>query len=338
MNSIEKIEQLVSQLSTTNNNLSLILPQLFPIALECKDYTGFYTLFLWGVPFSNNSQTSFFSHSKEAYHMLLDSGLNNNEINEIAKKAKIDYLNMRGYDISKKSMNLMTAKEMEDHFKYVENIITAIEPPNGLHQVDLYYRSQQATDQKLLILKNNKTVQEQYNILYSFITEKLANYTSILSFDEQRRQNERMIKNTKNIFIVHGHNEAKRRELELILKDRFNLIPIVLSEQPNTGLTIIEKFEKYASTCSYAFAIFTPDDIVSNSNGDKYFQARPNVIFELGWFYAKLGRSRVCIIEQESENSVIFSDLQGVMRVQFKTQVEERYLDIEKELKSVGII
>lgn len=111
----------------------------------------------------------------------------------------------------------------------------------------------------------------------------------------------------------------------------------MLSEQPDQGLTIIEKFEKYASQCSYAFALFTPDDIISDGDTE-YFQARPNVIFELGWFYANLGRSRVCILDQASEKSRIFSDLQGVMRVQFNNDVSEKYLDIERELKSVGII
>ena len=83
--------------------------------------------------------------------------------------------------------------------------------------------------------------------------------------------------------------------------------------------------------------MFTPDDIVTNGE-QQYFQARPNVIFELGWFYANLGRSRVCILDQESEQSKIFSDLQGILRMQFKENISERYMEIERELKSVGII
>ena len=32
-------------------------------------------------------------------------------------------------------------------------------------------------------------------------------------------------------------------------------------EQPDAGCkTVIEKFEKYAQTCTYAIAVFTPDD------------------------------------------------------------------------------
>ena len=154
---------------------------------------------------------------------------------------------------------------------------------------------------------------------------------------ERKEKLEKSSKNTKDVFIIHGHSEAKRRELETMLKERFGLNPIVLSEKPDQGLTIIEKFEKYASTCSYAFALFTPDDIVTNG-GQQYFQARPNVIFELGWFYANLGRARVCILDQASDQSRIFSDLQGVMRMQFKENISEKHFEIERELKSVGII
>ena len=84
--------------------------------------------------------------------------------------------------------------------------------------------------------------------------------------------------------------------------------------------------------------MFTPDDIVTASNGKQYFQARPNVIFELGWFYANLGRAKVCILEQSSEKSEIFSDLQGIMRIQFQNNISESILSIRRELESVGII
>ena len=141
----------------------------------------------------------------------------------------------------------------------------------------------------------------------------------------------------KKIFIIHGHNEAKWRELAGILKQGFGLDSIELDEQPNRGKTIIEKFEYYAKNCQYAIALFTPDDIVEK-DGEHYFQARPNVIFELGWFYAKLGRENVCIINQESDKSVIFSDLQGIVRLSFNKNIKEVYLDIQKELRAVKLI
>ena len=337
MNSIEKIEQLFSQISPNNNNLSSILPQLYPIALECKDYKGFYTLFLWGISISQDGKTTFISHCKEACEMLKDSGIDEQKISVIEKVAKEQYLTLRGYDGKKQEMLLLSAKQMEEQIIYIDKLLKDIEDTVNKNTIEPIVRSGfNSKYNEFISIRQN--VQDQYLILHDFILNKLAKYKNLISASLNIKQNNKCFQNSKKIFIIHGHNEAKRRELESLLKDKFNLIPIVLSEQPNNGLTIIEKFEKYASECSYAFAIFTPDDIVTKSEDEQYFQARPNVIFELGWFYATLGRSRVSIVEQESDKSKIFSDLQGIMRLQFKEQVEERYLDIEKELKSVGII
>jgi predicted nucleotide-binding protein len=141
----------------------------------------------------------------------------------------------------------------------------------------------------------------------------------------------------QKVFIIHGHSEPRWRELKDLLTERFKLIPVILSEQSNQGSTIIEKFEYYAKQCVYAFAIFTPDDIIEN-NGKRYFQARPNVIFELGWFTAYLGRNKVCILYQDIEKNSIFSDFDGIVQCRFFQQIQERYLDIEKELQQAGII
>lgn len=105
-----------------------------------------------------------------------------------------------------------------------------------------------------------------------------------------RRQAAQNMRHRESVFIIHGRNEAKWRELKDIVKSQFRLSPIVLLEQPERGSeTVIEKFERYAETCSYAIALFTPDDEVA-SGDEKYPQARPNVVYELGWFCGRLGR------------------------------------------------
>lgn len=139
------------------------------------------------------------------------------------------------------------------------------------------------------------------------------------------------------VFLIHGHNEAKKLELKSLLQDRFSLRTIILSEQPNNGDTVIQKFERFASQCKFAFALFTPDDIVIQGD-NMYLQARPNVIFELGWFYAKIGRENVCIIEQENEDFHIFTDINGILTLRFRNSIKEIYLDIEEQLRHSGII
>lgn len=332
MNFEEKIDAIYEKMQT--QPLSSILPMLLPIALEFNDYEGYCILTYWGKPIAHDVDLNK-ALQQEMQKVLLGEGITVKTINTLQHDAFEKYLKLR--TVGKEQILGLCAKEMENRIKELEDLIDAVETPTGLAPIDAYYLSERNTGQKLNALQSRQQVEQQYAILQAYLTTKLVEYRRKAINRERKKELEKGIKNSKNIFIIHGHDEAKRRELESLLKDRFNLNPIVLLDQPDQGLTIIEKFEKYASDCSYAFALFTPDDIVSN--GDKqYFQARPNVIFELGWFYANLGRSRVCILDQASEQSKIFSDLQGVLRMQFNTNVSEKYIEIERELKSLGII
>ncbi len=150
-------------------------------------------------------------------------------------------------------------------------------------------------------------------------------------FKEKRTNN--IIK--ENIFIIHGRDEAKWRELKEILKSEFNLNPIVLTEQPNTGVTIIDKFEKYASTCSCAIAIFTPDDEVVE-NDKKYLQARPNVIYEVSWFCGKLGRNKMILLLKKG--TTIFSDFGGIVKNRFINNINEKISEIRKDLEQINVL
>lgn len=60
------------------------------------------------------------------------------------------------------------------------------------------------------------------------------------------------------------------------------------------------------------------------------------MIFELGWFYGRLGRDRVCILFKEGTK--VPSDLDGISRIQFSESVEEKIVEIERELISSGVL
>ena len=64
-------------------------------------------------------------------------------------------------------------------------------------------------------------------------------------------------------------------------------------------------------------------------------RARQNVIFELGYFTAKLGRNRVCVLYKG--NVEILSDFQGVL---YKKMDEENLwkTELKKEIQKAGII
>jgi predicted nucleotide-binding protein len=139
----------------------------------------------------------------------------------------------------------------------------------------------------------------------------------------------------KNIFIIHGHDERNALSLSQLLRDQFNLKPIIILASAGMSRYLSDKFEHDAQTCSFAFALFTPDDEVVNS-GQTYNQARPNVFYETGWFIGRLGRPRVILLLKSGAK--IHSDLEGVSRIEFASKVEEKFIDIQNELRAAKII
>ncbi|MCD6153547.1 MAG: nucleotide-binding protein, partial [Syntrophobacterales bacterium] len=101
----------------------------------------------------------------------------------------------------------------------------------------------------------------------------------------------------KKIFVVHGRNNEIKEAVARFL-EKIGLSPIILHEQPNSGRTIIEKFEQYSNDISYAVVLLTSDDIggIKDKNPKLQPRARQNVILELGYFMGRLGRSRVCAL------------------------------------------
>jgi hypothetical protein len=123
--------------------------------------------------------------------------------------------------------------------------------------------------------------------------------------------------------------------LTLLLQNNFHVNPVVIRSEAGMSRPLIDKYEDNASVCAFALTLVTPDDEISSSSG-RYHQARPNVIFELGWFVGRLGKHRVAILLKEG--TTIHSDLDGVSRVQFRDSVEEKYLEIQRELAVAGVI
>jgi len=145
---------------------------------------------------------------------------------------------------------------------------------------------------------------------------------------------------SNRVFIVHGHDSQFKNELELFLRG-IGLDPIVLHRQPDEGKTIIEKFEKY-SDVGFAFILLTPDEIaytmdqahLPEQERTVESRARPNVIFEFGFFVGKLTRSRVCCLIKGSVARP--SDVHGLIYKQVVTDIEGIGYTIIKELKAAG--
>lgn len=135
---------------------------------------------------------------------------------------------------------------------------------------------------------------------------------------------------SSGVFVVHGRDTRSRLELELMLRE-FGLRPIVLSEQPEMGRTIIEKLEQHASNVGFAFVLLTPDDVASYRNRQAS-RARQNVILEYGLFVGLLGRKRICcLLKGDLE---LPSDMQGIAYIRFTKSLDEIRHKIAKELRA----
>ncbi|MCY3829138.1 MAG: nucleotide-binding protein [Rhodospirillaceae bacterium] len=140
-------------------------------------------------------------------------------------------------------------------------------------------------------------------------------------------------KNTKKIFVIHGHDEAALESVARFLTT-LKLVPVILHEQPNKGRTIIEKFEKHANV-GFAVVLLTPDDVgaLAENRNELKPRARQNVILELGFFLGQLGRELVCpLVKGDVETP---SDYDGVVY----TKLDEAggwKIQLLQELKAAG--
>lgn len=138
-----------------------------------------------------------------------------------------------------------------------------------------------------------------------------------------------------SVFIVHGRDSNAMYQLKDLLRD-WRLRPIILHEQPNRGRVIIEKFEDHSEEVRCAIVLLTPDDkgCLADTN-DWRPRARQNVIFEFGYFFAKLDRGKViCLHKGDIE---LPSDVSGIIYIPFESDLKkEVYSDLRRELKAIG--
>lgn len=135
-------------------------------------------------------------------------------------------------------------------------------------------------------------------------------------------------------FIVHGHDETMLTELKSYLQNTLHWPePVVLREQPNSGKTIIEKFEEFAGRVDWVFVLISPDDKTFDPKTDEQKRrARQNVIFELGFFYGLLGRSEGRVIVLKKGDIELPSDIEGIVWINVDRGIRASGEDIRREV------
>ncbi len=141
----------------------------------------------------------------------------------------------------------------------------------------------------------------------------------------------------KEVFVVYGHDKNAKTQLEAMLR-RWGLEPLILDQLPSSGQTLIEKLEEYTSQVNFGIVLATPDDIgyPKNEESKQRYRARQNVILELGMLLSKIGRKKVAILLSEAEDMERPSDIDGLIYIPFKDNVDETGVPLAKEMVKNG--
>jgi hypothetical protein len=137
------------------------------------------------------------------------------------------------------------------------------------------------------------------------------------------------------VLLIHGH--AKDRiELQGWLHHEKLADPVVMAQEFTAGQTLPEKFEQLADEADAAIALATPDDVGAAAGRSELSRerARQNVWVEVGWFWGRLGRSRVLLLVRGDVE--IPSDLDGIEYHRYERSVLELDSYIQNFLLQVG--
>jgi predicted nucleotide-binding protein len=140
---------------------------------------------------------------------------------------------------------------------------------------------------------------------------------------------------TKPVFIIHGHDDGRKKEMYHFLHDITGIPPFILHEQGSASDTVIEKLERVAKDAGFAVALLTADDFgrsVKEPAASDRLRGRQNVVFEAGYFMALLGRKNVLLVKEADVEDI--GDLKGVVYTDY--QLANWKSTIAQELDDAG--
>ena len=131
--------------------------------------------------------------------------------------------------------------------------------------------------------------------------------------------------------FIGSSSEAKERKILPFLITRlhgvfFNVIPWYRAF--DQGVFTLEAILNWLNKVDLAILVFTKDD-ERESRARKDHVSRDNVILEYGLFLSRLGRERVCILQEEGVS--LPTDLSGLTVLRFKSNSNGYDLDITTE-------
>ena len=258
---------------------------------------------------------------------------------ERLKSDELDKVGMEANNWSTYNINLLrklfdTPVPVDEYTKFRYNRLTLDEMKNivmgNTHFLDI---------DQYQVYKYRGGMKDSVNSLEG-IRDRLELYDEPSETPQRTSGNENISDNSTRtfadkVFIVHGHdNEAKVTIARFV--ENLGIEATILDEEVNEGQTIPEKFEEHADDAGFAIILLTPDDVGASKNeqGNLKPRARQNVVLELGYFWGRLGRKRLCVLYKEGIE--LPSDMSGIVYVPMNSS-DGWQLQLAREMKQAGL-
>lgn len=191
MDSLTHFDKIIQDLES--KPLSEIIPHILPLALECKDYSGYCILSFWLSPIVENPNINAIQRN-EIFRALVYRGLSIDAIVEIANKSSEEYLQMK--TVSEDEISSHSAKEIENWLHGAQKTLASVTNVPRESYKNLSDRIMQ--------------VERMYEALRSFVISKVMLYQQII-----KKKSEDSVKGNMNgkkepiIFLSHCSSNKK---------------------------------------------------------------------------------------------------------------------------------
>lgn len=136
---------------------------------------------------------------------------------------------------------------------------------------------------------------------------------------DKKIKGEDVVMTSKNVFIVYSHqSESVMLKIKDFIEKNLGLCPKTLDISEYTG-SVWDAFSKNVADCQKAVVLMSGDDSVTDTHGNTYKQARPNVFIELGYLIHKCGLKNVTIVY--SDDCKEPSDIGNLVSVHYGSEM-----------------
>lgn len=167
-------------------------------------------------------------------------------------------------------------------------------------------------------------------VVLSSLKEALKKYYSYKKRLMSRQKEMSMV--GTHVFIGHGRSPVWR-DLKDYIRERVGLPWDEFNRVPVAGITNIHRLGEMLNSAAVAFIVMTAED----EQADGKYEARTNVIHEVGLFQGRLGFNKAIVLLEEGCEE--FSNIHGLGQIRFpKGNIAAKFDDIRQVLEREGLI